>query len=44
MYTRLIYSIMLCMKLVLGKEGLIECTVNVLAHAFNLNNQYLTLL
>ena len=32
------------MRLALGKEGLIECTMNVLAHALNLNNQYLTML
>ena len=44
MYTRLKYAIMLCMKSVTCMEGLIECTVNVHAHALNLNNQYLTLL
>ena len=44
MYSRLIYETMLYMKLVWEKEGLIECNVNVLAHALNLNNQYLTLL
>ena len=44
MYTRLIYAIMMCMKLVSWMEGFSECTVNVHAHALNLNNQYLTLL
>ena len=44
MYTRLIYAIMLCMKSVSCMEGFIECTVNVQAHALNLNNRYLTLL
>ena len=44
MYTRLMYAMTLCMKLVSWKEGYIECTVNDYAHALNLNNQYLTLL
>ena len=44
MYTRLMYALTLCMMLVSWKEGFIECTVNVYAHALNLNNQYLTLL
>ena len=44
MYTRLMYAMTLCMKLVSSKEGYIECTVNDYAHALNLNNQYLTLL
>ena len=35
---------MLCMKIVSWKESFIECTVNVNAHALNLNDQYLTLL
>ena len=44
MYTRLMYAMMLCMKLVSWKQGYIECTVNGYAHELNLNNQYLTLL
>ena len=44
MYTCLVHAITLCIKLVSSMEGLIECTVNVYAHALNLNNQYLTLL
>ena len=44
MYTRLMYAMMLCMKLVSWMEGFIQCTVNVHALALNLNNQYLTLL
>ena len=44
MYTRLMYAMTHCMKLVSWKEGYIECTVNVNAHTLNLNNQYLTLL
>ena len=44
MYTRLMYATMLCMMLVSWTEGFIECTVNVYAHALNLNNQYITFL
>ena len=44
MYTSLMYATKLCMMLVSWKKGFIECTVNVYAHALNLNNQYLTLL
>ena len=44
MYTLLIYSIVRCIKLVSWMEGFSECTVNVHAHALNLNNQYLTFL
>ena len=44
MYTRLMYAMMLCMKLVSWKKSFIECTVSVDVHALNLNNQYLTLL
>ena len=44
MYTRLMYAMTLCMKLVSWKEGYIECTVNDYAHTINLYNQYLTLL
>ena len=38
------YAMTLYMKLVSWKEYHIECTVNVYAHAFNLNNEYITLL
>ena len=44
MFTRLMYAIMLKMRLVSWIEGFSECTVNVHAHALNLNIQYLTLL
>ena len=44
MYSRLMYAMMLCMKLVSCKQGYIECTVNDYTHALNLSNQYLTLL
>ena len=44
MYTRLMYAMMLCMKVVSWKEGFIECTVNVYTLALNLKDQYLTLL
>ena len=45
MYSRLMFATTLCMMLV-SCEGRyhVECTVNVYAHAFNLNNQYITLL
>ena len=42
--TLLMFATTLCMMLVSCKEGFVECTVNVYAHAFNLNNQYTTLL
>ena len=38
------YAISLCIMLVSWTECFIECTVNVYAHALNLNNQYLTFL
>ena len=44
MYTRLMYAMMLCMKLLSWKEGYIVWTVNDYAHTLILNNQYLTLL
>ena len=38
MYTQLMYAMTLCMNLVSWKESFIECTVNVDAHALNLND------
>ena len=44
MYTRLMDATTICTMLVSWKESYIECTVNVDAHALNLNDHYLTLL
>ena len=44
MYTRLMDATTICTILVSWKKSFIECTVNVDAHALNLNDHYLTLL